>query len=81
MLRCLQTEPNFRNKGPVFTALGEQIHICVKMYGFYTFITCSEFNYCDQNVCFTEISRTQVTDDFVESFEQSVQRLRVSVTQ
>jgi len=30
----------------------------------YIYITCSGYKYYDQNVYFTEISRTQVTDDF-----------------
>ena len=36
---------------------------------------CSGFNFCDRNVYFTEMIRTQLTDDFVETVEQSVQKL------
>ena len=69
--------------GAVFTALRGQIHIYIKIYSLYIYIyiECSVFKYCDRNVYFTEKSRTQVADNFVETFEQSVLKLRGSVTQ
>ena len=42
---------------------------------------CSGLNVCDPNVYCTEMSRTQVTDNFLESFEQSVLKLSRSCTQ
>jgi len=55
-------------------------HIYIYIY-IYIYIMCSVFNYCDRNVYFTKMSRTQVTDDFVETFEQSVLKLSGFVTQ
>ena len=62
------------SKFPVFLCHPPYIYI-------YIYIMCSGFNYCDRNVNFTQMNRTQVTGDFLVSFEHSVLKLWGSVTQ
>ena len=55
----------------------QHMHIYIYIY---IYIICSVFNYCDRNVYFREMIRTQISDEFLETFEQSVLKLRGSVT-
>jgi hypothetical protein len=69
LLSFLHLEPKLRKYELAQHSAPEQVHIYIQIiYSPNIYNVCSGFIYCERNVYFTKISRTEVTDDFFRKF-------------